>query len=178
MVIELLFGARYVPAAPTLQVLSLGFLFNSLFGFNYHTLLTIGKSKFLMYCSLLSAIMNIILNILLIPKLGVLGASIASATSFILIELLMTIQLNYITGIHPFTKSYSKILLISALSIAIGYYIKLNAQPSYLTAVFLLLGLSCVFVIITIVTKALDETDISLINSVESKIKKLYGPNK
>jgi O-antigen/teichoic acid export membrane protein len=115
IVLNLLFGSRYIGAALILQVLSLGFLFNSYFGFNYHTLIIMGKSKFLMLYFLISAVTNISLNTILIPALGATGAAIASASSFALVEVIMTVKLYMTSRIHPFTKTYSKLTILSIL---------------------------------------------------------------
>lgn len=123
-ILNLLFGLNYVPASSTLQILAVGFIFNSYFGFNYHTLMALGKSNYIMYCSLLSVCLNIMLNFMLIPKHGIIGAAFASASSFILIEFLMTQQLAKLYGIHPFSNEYIHITIISVLAICISYILK------------------------------------------------------
>ena len=61
-----LYGAQYVSGATALRILALGFIANSYFGFNYHTLLASGDSDFLMKCSVASAGINVAVNFMFI----------------------------------------------------------------------------------------------------------------
>jgi len=85
-----LYGAQYVSGATALRILALGFIANSYFGFNYHTLLASGDSDFLMKCSIASAGINAVINFMLIPEYGMIGAAIGTAVSYASIEVSMT----------------------------------------------------------------------------------------
>ncbi len=166
-VLNLLFGSRYICAAIILQVLSLGFIFNSYFGLNYYTLITTGKSKFLMQCFLISAAINITLNIFLIPPLGAIGAAIASASSFAVIEVIMTTRLYISSGIHPFTKSYLKLTILSILLVVIFYIVK----NLFITTSWMCLALFLLFLLIyslsILFTRSFDEEDVMMMLTIE-----------
>ena len=162
VVLNLLFGSRYICAAIVLQVLSLGFIFNSYFGLNYYTLITIGKSKFLMQCFLISAAINIALNIFLIPSLGAIGAAIASASSFAVIEVIMTTRLYISSGIHPFTKSYLKLTILSILLVVIFYIVKNLFIITSLMCLALFLLFLLIYGISILFTRSFDEEDVMM----------------
>ncbi len=107
-----LYGAEYVSGSQVLRILSLGFIANSYFGFNYHTIMASGDSDFLMKCSVASAGLNVILNFILIPEYSMVGAAIASSISYISIEILMTLRTWKKENMHPFTSMYRKLTLI------------------------------------------------------------------
>lgn len=107
-----LYGAQYVSGAAALRILALGFIANSYFGFNYHTLLASGDSDFLMKCSVASAGINVIINFMLIPEYGMVGAAIGTAVSFTSIEVLMTLRAWRKQNMHPFTSTYKKLTFI------------------------------------------------------------------
>lgn len=107
-----LYGAQYVSGATALRILALGFIANSYFGFNYHTLLASGDSDFLMKCSVASAGINIVINFMLIPEYGMVGAAIGTAVSFASIEVLMTLRAWKKQNMHPFTSMYKKLTFI------------------------------------------------------------------
>ncbi|WP_292389998.1 flippase [Methanosarcina sp. UBA5] len=107
-----LYGAQYVIGATALRILALGFIANSYFGFNYHTLLASGDSDFLMKCSVASAGINVVINFMLIPEYGMVGAAIGTAVSFASIEVLMTLRAWKKQNMHPFTSTYRKLTLI------------------------------------------------------------------
>lgn len=167
IVLNLLFGSRYICAAIILQVLSLGFIFNSYFGLNYYTLITTGKSKFLMQCFLISAAINITLNIFLIPPLGAIGAAIASASSFAVIEVIMTTRLYISSGIHPFTKSYLKLTILSILLVVIFYIVK----NLFITTSWMCLALFLLFLLVyslsILFTRSFDEEDVMMMLTIE-----------
>ena len=170
IVLDLLFGSRYIDAAIILQVLALGFLFNSYFGLNYHMLIITGKSKFLMQCFLISAVMNIALNIILIPALGALGAAITSASSFAVVEVIMTAKLYTTSGIHPFTKIYSRLTILSILLFSI-FYIVIN---SFAATFWMLLVIFPLFLIIygllMLFTRTFNEEDLMIMLTIEKKL--------
>jgi O-antigen/teichoic acid export membrane protein len=107
-----LYGAEYVSGATALRILALGFITNSYFGFNYHTLLASGDSDFLMKCSVASAGINTVINFMLIPEYGMVGASIGTAISYSSIEVFMTLRAWKKQNMHPFTSMYRKLTLI------------------------------------------------------------------
>ena len=114
-----LYGAEYASGATVLRILALGFVANSYFGFNYHTIMASGDSDFLMKCSIASAGMNALLNFILIPQYGMVGAAIASSVSFSSIEVLMTLRTWRKQHIHPFTSMYRRVSLICVFMIVL-----------------------------------------------------------
>jgi len=110
-----LYGAEYVSGAIALRILALGFITNSYFGFNYHTLLASGDSDFLMKCSVTSVGINAVINFMLIPQYGMVGAAIGTAVSYASIEVLMTLRAWKKQNMHPFTSMYRKLTLIVVL---------------------------------------------------------------
>lgn len=168
--LDLFFGSRYTEASVTLQILTVGFLLDSLFGFNYYTLLSSGKSKFLMNCSLISAFLNIILNALLIPPYGMVGAAIASAASFAAIEIYMTTTLYKIFRIHAFTKSYIKVIIISTLLISLFYFGKCLFEDSLWTLILTLVFFIVIYTLSILFSKSLDKDDIIMLKTMEQRI--------
>ena len=100
-ILSLFFGEQYVPAAIALQILSVGFLFHTFLGANGQTLLVIGKTRLMMWITLMATVLNIILNIFFIPKWGICGAAFASLISYFVINTLYSIKL-YQTHSIPF----------------------------------------------------------------------------
>ncbi|MPM40546.1 hypothetical protein SDC9_87190 [bioreactor metagenome] len=114
LLITKLYGAEYVGGATALRILAMGFIANSYFGFNYHTLLASGDSDFLMKCSIASAGINSLINFMLIPEYGMIGAAIGTAVSYASIEVLMTLRAWRKQNMHPFTSMYRKLTLVCA----------------------------------------------------------------
>ena len=78
-----IFGNEFINAKYSLWILLLGQFFNILCGSVGYILMMTGNEKILRNIIIISALINIILNILLIPVFGILGAAIASTSSMI-----------------------------------------------------------------------------------------------
>jgi len=94
LVIPLVFGQEYMFSIPVLRVSALGIVPSLVARLLYRTILASDNEHLAVGVSLTNSIVSLILNILLIPRYGVLGASITSA----FIEFLGLIQnLFYVT---------------------------------------------------------------------------------
>jgi O-antigen/teichoic acid export membrane protein len=112
----LLFGDRYAGAAPILSILALGSFFESIIGFNAATLRVAGKLKWLVGTTVAATVVNLALNILLIPRWGALGAGIASGTSLTIYALFKQTGMRVGTGISAFDHHYAGPYATIALS--------------------------------------------------------------
>lgn len=97
LVITMLFGVDYLPATTALRILSFSALFFSLASFNTTLLSATGHAKKTAFFAFLTAILNFILNLALIPTLGFVGASIATTASFFF---LLVFTLKEISTMH------------------------------------------------------------------------------
>ena len=88
IVLTILFGAEYIPASGALQILSIGVLFFSLGMLFTITLQGIGRPDLNAKLIGLAAIVNIILNIVLVPNHGIIGAASSSAIAYFVYILL------------------------------------------------------------------------------------------
>jgi O-antigen/teichoic acid export membrane protein len=102
----LLFGERYASAAPILSILALGAFFESIVGFNAPTLRVAGKLRWLVGTNVAAAVVSLMLHILLIPRMGALGAAIATGASGILYALFKQAGMRIGTGVSAFDHHY------------------------------------------------------------------------
>jgi O-antigen/teichoic acid export membrane protein len=170
VVLILLFGPRYIGATLALQILAVAFFCNASLGFPQSTLLVIGKSKFLMCVFLISAIINIILNIALIPPMGIVGAAIASAFSLIVAKILNTTKLYRISTIHPFTKNYLKIAGLLVVFLFVFYILRNLVILSFWMFMVLFLLFLVVYGLSVLFTKSFDEEDIMILLTIEKRL--------
>jgi len=168
--ISYLFGVEYLPATLALRILSIGYIFNNLFGLCTHTLLAIGKTKFIMYASISAAVINIVLNTWLIPIYGINGAAFASVGAMLAINIVTAIKLYYLIHAHPVVKNLIKPVISSSVVIGLIYFVVQN----YMYNIFLLFLLFLVFCIVVIglviLSKSLDKEDLHIIQVIGDKI--------
>jgi O-antigen/teichoic acid export membrane protein len=80
----LLFGPRYADAGAVLGVLAVGHYINAALGFNALTLRVQGAVRHIVAVDVVSAIVNIAASVILIGRLGALGAALATTVTLIL----------------------------------------------------------------------------------------------
>ncbi|WP_227379427.1 flippase [Haladaptatus halobius] len=114
-IISYTFGEKYAVAGPTLAVLSLAFFTHSMAGPNAEALTSIGESRLIMYDNIIVALANVGLNVVLIPHYSYFGAAVATALSFCLLNVIVTVQLYRRVGIRPVSLAVLRIGAIGAL---------------------------------------------------------------
>jgi len=115
LVINLTFGAAYNAGSLALSVLAVAFFVHAVAGLNSGALTSIGGTRIIMYDNVLVAAVNIVLNVLLIPPYGFLGAAVATAVSYFLLNGLYSVQLYRRTGAQPFSPA-----LLRPVAVALG----------------------------------------------------------
>lgn len=118
----LLYGDRYRESASILALLSFGYYFNAALGFNGTTLTVFKKVRYTIIINIVAAVVNISINLVLIPRYGALGAGIGTCTTLILHNILKQVGLRLGTGINLFERHYFKIYLSIVVS-AVGLLI-------------------------------------------------------
>lgn len=98
----LLFGDRYAEAAPILSLLAVGYFVDAMLGFNSAILRVAGQVKLLLAVNVAAATLNVILHVVLIPRMGALGAGIATATSWVLYGVMKQVALHATAGVRGF----------------------------------------------------------------------------
>jgi O-antigen/teichoic acid export membrane protein len=93
-IIEILFSKEFLLAYPPLLILLVGYSINAPISSINGTLQSIGKITLLFRISLMCAIINLLLNFLLIPEYGINGAAIATSISLTLVALLKVYFIN------------------------------------------------------------------------------------
>jgi O-antigen/teichoic acid export membrane protein len=182
-VLNLFFGSAYVVAAPALRLLSLGFIISNLFGPNQSILLAMGQTRFVMWTALFAAIISVILNLVLIPPLGIVGAAIAMGISILLIQVVIGIKAYSICRAQPMSKNVIKpvaasIVLAILFKIATGYLVTINW---WMLLLFFILYYA-IYGVAVVLTRSFDHEDILVLLEIEkmsginaAPIKKILG---
>lgn len=97
-----LFGSRYADSATYLALLSLAYYFSAALGFNGLTLKVFGRLRYIVSINVTAALVNVGINILLIPRYGPLGAAIGTAATIVAHNILKQAGLLLGTGVRLF----------------------------------------------------------------------------
>jgi O-antigen/teichoic acid export membrane protein len=112
------FGAAYAHAWVALVVLSMGQIVNVGTGSVGTLLMMTGHQDSWMRLSASSLLLNVVLCILLIPRLGIVGGALSTAISLNLVYILAVFQTRRLLGVWPYDRRYLKGMVATALSVA------------------------------------------------------------
>ena len=108
-----IFGSRYTAGAAALSVLSLAMLVNLGTGNVTVVLLMGGKSSWSAINAAAAFIVNVGLNLLLLPRIGILGAAIAWGASIIVDNVTAMIELRWVLKLAPFGPGYASVVAVT-----------------------------------------------------------------
>lgn len=167
-VLNLFFGTAYSAAAPALRILPFGFMLNNLLGPNTATLIAMGRSRFVMWATLGGAMLNVTLNIALIPPLGIVGAAIASVASLTLINSIVSVRLYSLCRVQPLSNNLLK-PLITCIVLTLLFQVIINrffAITLWMLPLLFILYYS-VYGIAAVLLRSFDKEDIALLLEIE-----------
>jgi len=167
--LNILFGSQYLAAENALRFLIMGSFISSMSIISSNLLSMIGKSKILLMNISLSAILNFLLNLYLVPRYGINGASVATMICSVILALMFFLEARHYTSIIPLRRKMLTILL----SAAVPTFIFILARP-YLSinlASIALLGIvfTLIYAGLILLTKSLDKNDMFLLDSIKRK---------
>lgn len=114
-VVRVFFGAEYLPGAPALSVLTAGLFFNALVGPNGAMIQALDQSKLEMYAAAVAVVANIVLNVLLIPPFGIVGAAFATVVGYVVFNVVEVSAIYWVSGANPFSLNTLKPLVVTTL---------------------------------------------------------------
>jgi O-antigen/teichoic acid export membrane protein len=160
----------YVLSKPLLEILStsefavgggiltfliaLSTIFLGIYQINLYIIYLIEKTKFMPIIVGLSALVNIVINILLIPKIGIIGAAISTVLSYAILSLIVLIWANKSVGYNFDYLFISKIIFSSFLMLIIIEFIPVNDM---LTLIIAIIVGTIVYVILTLILKTFSD---------------------
>ncbi len=113
-----LYGEEYTKGLSCLIALAFGQCFNSLSAPAHGLLVLAGYSRLVMWNSVIVALLQIGLNVVLIPDYGILGAAIATGLGLMLVNILRLIQVRRLLGIQPVDPWSWKIIAAAGIALA------------------------------------------------------------
>ncbi|MBD3348737.1 MAG: oligosaccharide flippase family protein [Candidatus Eisenbacteria bacterium] len=112
------FGDEFADGYIALVILGVGVVVRCTVGTVGTMLVMSGHQKFNAANIVIVTAMNVGLNIVLIPRYGLLGAAIATAVSVSLIDIVGLLEVRLLIKIHPYRRAFLKVLLASLAALA------------------------------------------------------------
>ena len=161
--IPLVFGEEYSAGTLVLPIVTTGFFTHALLGINKGNLTAIGQTREVLLSTVFAAIINVILNILLIPYLGVIGAALASAFSYICLNFYLSSRLYSYVNIWPISSSTARSGFYSVVASATIWYV-FNILG--VNSLYLFLIIPPVHVMIIYYSSGVSQTDREIIRDI------------
>lgn len=162
--LRILFGPEYSTGYIALIILTIGNLASSLFYGSRYMLDSLKKTRFILLNTIIITVINIILNLLLIPKYGIMGAAIATSSTVALFGVLNFARVYTINKINIFNVNYIKSIIATLIAIlSLIFLFKVTGFKSLiLSFVFFMV----IYSVVMIITKAMSKDDIELIKTI------------
>ena len=129
-----LLESRYASSASYLALLSFGFFVDSVLGFNGLTLKALGKVRAIVVLNLSAGTLNVVLNLLLIPRYGPMGAAIGTSTTLVVHNVLKQVALARTTSIRLLEWRAAKVYLLVAAATAAVWLLDVALSPPFVVA--------------------------------------------
>ena len=131
------------------------------------------KTKIILFVGIIITILNILLNLLLIPRYGIIGGAIAMSFSLILNYIIYSILVYKITKIFTNWIIYLKFIVSGILSLLVVYLIKIRIEISFISLIILILIFALIYFILSIIFKSFDEQDKDIFVVIRDRLYKM-----
>ena len=170
-ILGLLFGKEYILGSSALVILISAYFIDVITGPAVRILMTFKRTKLVFAINVFSAVVNIILNIILIPNFGISGAALATGIAIVVREIIILLFARKIIRFKIIPKQYAKYILSATIPLSILYRItRTISLDSYIYIgitfiLFLLTYLTCL-----ILLKSFTNEDLIIIHAIEKKL--------
>jgi O-antigen/teichoic acid export membrane protein len=173
------FGSNYSEAGTALTVLAVGFFSHTLVGPNESTLNSIGATKQVMYDNITAAVVNVIINLLLIPRYGIIGAAAGTTVAYIILNSLYSYHVFVLTEVHPFSMAMLKPGIGGIVIGLVVYFILTSTfQITPLVLVTASLVYAMLYTVAVLLLGGIEREEVMLVLSFEERFGVDLGPLK
>ncbi|MFC6765373.1 flippase [Natrinema soli] len=169
-VVVAFYGADYAPAALAFSVLATGSYLRVFVGPNAAMIKAINRTRIDMISAVAGLLVNIILNVTLIPIYGISGAAFATGVGYFVYNVIELGVVYHSIGTHPFSLNTVKPLIpttVVAISIA-----SLTASQSLDLIMLLVIGgvIAIIQFVSVFATQSLETTDELILQRLENRL--------
>ncbi len=174
--LRLIYRPAYASVGPTLAVLVVGFALKNVLLTHGPIIEALGKSKLAAFNTTAAAVVNLVFNLLLIPRYGAFGAAIATTASFVVLGVLPTLEVKYYTGTTTLSKPvFAPVAIV--VPVVIAAVPVFRAVPPTLFWTFGASGsFAIAYAVAVVVVLGFTQTDIMIFRSIEDRFSVSFGP--
>jgi O-antigen/teichoic acid export membrane protein len=167
--LDLVYGSAYANVPIPLEITVIGSFLTTALGPAANAQVAFGQTRLLAYNSGIAAAVDLGLAFALVPSLGITGAAIAWGSANAIYTGLSLIELELLTGVHPFHAHFYVPVLVTA--VPVGLFLALAPVTYSLVSLPLIgLGIAGLFVLVVLLTRSVDEGDRLLLGALENLV--------
>ena len=129
-----------------------------------------GKSKVILFDTIIACALNFILNAIMVPRYGITGAASATLISVLFLNLLFIFQAKYYVSILPFRRKMLSIFLVSLIPTAILFYLRSIIQINLFSIIILSSCFFLVYFLLILLISGFDRNDWEIYEAVKRKM--------
>jgi O-antigen/teichoic acid export membrane protein len=167
-----LFGKEFAGAWPVLVIGTAGQLINCSVGSVGYLLLMSGNQRKLITIQAISGIVMVVLNVKLVPNLGIIGAAIAAATANAFTNLACLLQVRKTLKMFPFRRSYLRLFPSTLASVGTLLLLRVTLDGRLTDGLAIVIGVACAYLVFATVSLlfGLDENDRVIAHAAWAKL--------
>lgn len=168
--ITLVYGSSYGAGYLPLFIITIGFLINITTGPNFQILILHKRTKTIFLIESFTIAINIILNILLIPKIGIVGAALTTAISIALQNILFLGVARRLEKIRFEWKYILKFIVAGIPAVVLAAGLFRIGLPPYIATFLSLFLYVILYALFLLLLRTFTETDFQMMLAIEKKI--------
>lgn len=135
--LSLLFTSEYATASAALGALVIGYLLNAAFGPEGMVLEGLGHTRLTLFNTVVLVSINGGLDVILVPRYGILGAGIATGTALAIAGLIGVIEIYILRSITPISMRLLRVWLAAIVPLISGWILIYSVPHDILTSILL-----------------------------------------
>jgi O-antigen/teichoic acid export membrane protein len=171
-----IYRPRYAPGAGALVVLALAFAIDNVFNALGNLLRGLGKARPLAFNGFVAAVTNVALNIVFIPRYGIVGAALATLASYLLMDSLMALELWYFAGTFPLSLPVVSPAVVGLPLVGAAWLLRDVVPPSLPGLVAFGAVFASIYLVAVLVILGFEPEEVMLIRSAEERFGLSLGP--
>lgn len=168
--LTLLFTSEYSRASASVVALTIGYLLNASFGPEGMMLEGLGNTYLTLVNTFILVGVNGLLDVLLVPRFGILGAGIATGSALAIAGLAGVIEIYFLRSIHPYSLRLLRVSIAALLPLLIGRVLHIYLAGTLSTALFLPVLVVVTYIIGLRITGGFTNDDRKVASRIDSRL--------
>jgi O-antigen/teichoic acid export membrane protein len=157
--LRILTTSEFLAGGEIVLLVALAMIFAGIYSINLYIIYLVQQTKWLPLMIGIAAAINAIINVVLIPRIGITGAAISTITSYFLLAAAATAWAKRVVG---YTMDFKFLAKVIVATLVMAFCLKLIATDSALSIVLAMLGGAIIFGAGLFLLRAFSKADLKL----------------